>query len=160
MIIDKSIFIQNIYYMLTYAFQVLKQKNYEKISGEKFDNIENLFASILSTGLAQQLKQGLHREYVAINDNLNTVRGKINLSETIKNKIKHKKHLKIQMLFYYFLIFCLGSSSTSFSDMISSITPETTILPGVTYENSSFSFLDITALPKGELTETKAKSVF
>ena len=90
MIIDKSIFIQNIYYMLTYAFQVLKQKNYEKISGEKFDNIENLFASILSTGLAQQLKQGLHREYVAINDNLNTVRGKINLSETIKNKIKHK----------------------------------------------------------------------
>ena len=90
MIIDKSIFIQNIYYMLTYAFQVLKQKNYEKISGEKFDNIENLFASILSTGLAQQLKQGLHREYVAINDNLKTVRGKINLSETIKNKIKHK----------------------------------------------------------------------
>lgn len=40
--------------------------------------------------VAQQLKQGLHREYVAINDNLNTVRGKINLSETIKNKIKHK----------------------------------------------------------------------
>ncbi|MBR1620182.1 5-methylcytosine-specific restriction endonuclease system specificity protein McrC [bacterium] len=90
MLIDKGIFIQNIYYMLTYAFQVLKQKNYEKISGEKFDNIENLFASILSTGLAQQLKQGLYREYVAINDDLNTVRGKINLYETIKNKVKHK----------------------------------------------------------------------
>ena len=29
MTIDKGIFIRNIYYMLTYAFQELKQNNYE-----------------------------------------------------------------------------------------------------------------------------------
>ena len=34
MTIDKGIFIRNIYYMLTYAFQELKQNNYEEIAGE------------------------------------------------------------------------------------------------------------------------------
>lgn len=36
MTIDKGIFIRNIYYMLTYAFQELKQNNYEEIAGEEF----------------------------------------------------------------------------------------------------------------------------
>ena len=39
MTIDKGIFIRNIYYMLTYAFQELKQNNYEEIAGEEFDEI-------------------------------------------------------------------------------------------------------------------------
>ena len=42
--------------MLTYAFQVLKQTNYEDVAGESFENIEDLFAAILSKGLAQQLR--------------------------------------------------------------------------------------------------------
>ena len=29
---DKSIFIKNIYYMLSYAFQVLKQSNYSDVA--------------------------------------------------------------------------------------------------------------------------------
>ena len=31
---DKGILIKNIYYMLAYAFQVLKQTNYEEIEGD------------------------------------------------------------------------------------------------------------------------------
>lgn len=46
MTIDKGIFIRNIYYMLTYAFQELKQNNYEEIAGEEFDEIHDLFAEI------------------------------------------------------------------------------------------------------------------
>ena len=60
---NKNIVIKNIYYMLTYAFQVLNQSNYDEIKSEPFDNAQNLFAAILSKGIAQQLKQGLHREY-------------------------------------------------------------------------------------------------
>ena len=37
---DKSIFIKNIYYMLSYAFQVLQQSNYEEIASEKFDHVQ------------------------------------------------------------------------------------------------------------------------
>lgn len=33
---DKGILIKNIYYMLSYAFQVLKQTNYEKVAAEEF----------------------------------------------------------------------------------------------------------------------------
>lgn len=46
MTIDKGIFIRNIYYMLTYAFQELKQNNYEEIAGEEFEEIHDLFAEI------------------------------------------------------------------------------------------------------------------
>ena len=50
---DKGILIQNIYYMLSYAFQVLKQENYREIAGEPFENIQDLFAAILAKGIAQ-----------------------------------------------------------------------------------------------------------
>lgn len=43
---DKGIFIKNVYYMLSYAFKVLKSSNaYESIAGENFDNI-GLFVHI------------------------------------------------------------------------------------------------------------------
>ena len=54
MTIDKGIFIRNIYYMLTYAFQELKQNNYEEIAGEEFDEIHDLFAEILLRGISFQ----------------------------------------------------------------------------------------------------------
>jgi len=44
---DKGILIRNIYYMLTYAFQVLKQNNYEDVASEEFEHIQDLFAAIL-----------------------------------------------------------------------------------------------------------------
>ena len=50
--------------MLSYAFQVLKQSNYDDVESEKFDQAQDLFAAILSKGVAQQLKQGLYREYI------------------------------------------------------------------------------------------------
>ena len=72
---DKGIFIKNIYYMLAYAFQVLRQKNYESIASEEFDEMEDLFAAILARGIAQQLKQGLQREYIIRNEELPMLRG-------------------------------------------------------------------------------------
>lgn len=96
MINDKGIFIKNIYYMLTYAFQVLRQQNYEKIASEEFEYIQDLFAEILAKGISQQLKQGLHREYVSFNENLSTLRGKLNIAETVKNKIQKRQNLNCE----------------------------------------------------------------
>ena len=64
---DKGIFIKNIYYMLAYAFRILRQKNYDEIAAEEFDDIQDLFAVILAKGVSQQLKQGLHKEYITKN---------------------------------------------------------------------------------------------
>ena len=65
MINYKGIPILNIYHMLSYAFQELQKNNYDRIAGEKFDQIVDLLAEILYCGLSEQLKQGLYREYVA-----------------------------------------------------------------------------------------------
>lgn len=93
MIKDKSIYIKNIYYMLSYAFQILKQSNYDEVASEKFDNAQDLFAAILSKGIGQQLKQGLYREYVTKNENLSVMRGKLDMPNTIRNRILRKQKL-------------------------------------------------------------------
>lgn len=90
---DKSIFIKNIYYMLSYAFWILKQSNYDEVASEKFENAQDLFAAILSKGIAQQLKQGLYREYITQNETLSVMRGKLDMPETIRNRIQHKQKL-------------------------------------------------------------------
>ena len=90
---DKGILIRNIYYMLAYAFQELKQNNYAEIEGEAFDDIYDLFAEILSKGISYQLKQGLFREYVLHNESLLTVRGKISMSDTIRNRMRNNQQI-------------------------------------------------------------------
>lgn len=90
---EKNIIISNIYYMLAYAFQELKQNNYAEIKGEDFENIYDLFAEILSRGISYQLKQGLYREYVLHNESLLTVKGKINMSETIRNMMRNNQRI-------------------------------------------------------------------
>lgn len=76
--------------MLSYAFQVLKQNNYEDIEAEEFENIEDLFAAILAKGISQQLKQGLYREYITRKDTLPVMRGKLDIPSTIKDRMQHK----------------------------------------------------------------------
>jgi len=90
---DKGILIRNIYYMLAYAFQELRQNNYAEIEGEKFDNIYDLFAEILSRGISYQLKQGLYREYVAKNESMQTIRGKIDMRGTIANRMRNNHQI-------------------------------------------------------------------
>lgn len=82
--------------MLAYAFHVLKEKNYEEVDTENFDNIHDLLAAILSKGLAQQLKQGLYREYITRNEDLSMLRGKINIMESVKLKIARKQRLSCE----------------------------------------------------------------
>ena len=91
MIKDKSIFIKNIYYMLSYAFQTLNQGGYESVATEEFENIHNLFAAILAKGIGRQLKQGLYREYLNRKEDIAVVRGKIDMQGTIKNRIARKR---------------------------------------------------------------------
>ena len=90
---DKGILIRNIYYMLAYAFQKLRQNNYAEIEGEKFDDIYDLFAEILVRGISYQLKQGLYREYVAKNESMQTIRGKIDINGTISNRVRNNRQI-------------------------------------------------------------------
>ena len=93
MIKDKTILIKNIYYMLSYAYTPLTQGGYEKVEKEAFDNIHDLFAAILAKGISRQLKQGLYREYVDKTENLDTLRGKIVIPNTLRNKLTKQKRI-------------------------------------------------------------------
>ena len=93
MIKDKSIFIKNIYYMLSYAFTTLNQGGYEDIATEEFENMHNLFAAILAKGISRQLKQGLYREYLNRKEDVADVRGKIDIPGTIQNRLARKRVL-------------------------------------------------------------------
>lgn len=79
--------------MLSYAYQVLMQKNYEEMETEEFDNVYDLLAAILSKGISMQLKRGLNREYIEKNDQLSVLRGKINITDSIRLRINNKQLL-------------------------------------------------------------------
>ena len=93
MIKDKSIFIKNIYYMLSYAFTTLNQGGYDDVATEEFENVLNIFAAILAKGIGRQLKQGLYREYLNRKEDVTKVRGKIDMPGTIQNFITRKRVL-------------------------------------------------------------------
>lgn len=85
--------IKNIYYMLSYSFQVLNEQGYKKIATEEFNNIAELCASILIKGTSVQLKRGLGREYIQEQEVLSSLRGKIDISESIKSRTMLKKQM-------------------------------------------------------------------
>ena len=81
--------VQNIYYMLAYAFQNLNVSEVEKSSYESFDYADNLFAVILSNGIARQIKSGLGKAYMIKQENRLSPKGKINLSATMRQQSNH-----------------------------------------------------------------------
>lgn len=79
--------------MLSYAFQILKQEDYRQVAGEKFEHIHDLFAAILEKGVSRQIKQSLYREYVPMHEELSVMRGKLDLSETMRLQMQRKQTL-------------------------------------------------------------------
>ena len=66
--------IKNVYYMLSYAFQVLNEAGYKKLATEEFENIGDLCAAILIKGISSQIKRGLVREYIPETEALSSLK--------------------------------------------------------------------------------------
>ena len=85
--------VQNIYYMLSYAFQVLNEQGYKDIATERFDNVAELCAAILVKGVTVQLKRGLGKAYITQTEALSSLRGKIDINASIKTQSLLRKQL-------------------------------------------------------------------
>lgn len=85
--------IQNVYYMLSYAFQVLNEQGYRQVATEEFENVTELCASILIKGLSSQIKRGLGKEYIIQTEALSSIRGKIDISNSLKENSMLRKQL-------------------------------------------------------------------
>ena len=78
--------IQNIYYMLSYAFRTLTKQGYREMSTEKFSNTADLMTEILIAGISQQLKRGLGRAYIEQMEDIPVIRGRVNITESVKRQ--------------------------------------------------------------------------
>ena len=83
----KGIPISNLYYMLAYAFEFVDESRFEDVAAEEFDNALDLLAALLDAGVTRQIKQGLFREYIPMHDDLQALRGKIDMRGAIRNKM-------------------------------------------------------------------------
>jgi 5-methylcytosine-specific restriction enzyme subunit McrC len=83
-----SIPIQNIYYLLCYAWNKLDE-------GETLDlnvldespNLVDLFAHVLSSGVQRLIRRGFDRDYISFTTRTSRIRGRINFSESIKQNL-------------------------------------------------------------------------
>ena len=85
--------VRNIYYMLSYAFQILNEQGYRNVATEDFENTADLCAAILIRGVSTQLKRGLGKEYLSQTEPLNSLRGKIDITESIKTQAFQRRQL-------------------------------------------------------------------
>ena len=79
--------IKNIYYMLCYAWDRLKEKDIISIDKIKGNNLLDLFARVLISGLNYLIKRGLDRRYLSVNEDSSFIRGKINLNDSMKKLV-------------------------------------------------------------------------
>ena len=78
--------IKNIYYMLSYAYQNLNEGPYKNVDSEAFSNIHDLLSAILIRGTSNQIKRGLHRDYLPYTENTGRLKGKIDITESVKKQ--------------------------------------------------------------------------
>lgn len=81
---DDNILIKNIYYMLAYTYDTLTPSVFEAMQVERFDNIYNMYAHVLTRGLGVQLKKGLNKAYRTRTEEMTSVRGRISMPGTIR----------------------------------------------------------------------------
>ena len=66
---------------------------WKNIATEQFNNVAELCAAILAKGVSGQLKRGLGREYIEQTEALSSLRGRIEMSESIKTRSMLKRQL-------------------------------------------------------------------
>lgn len=85
--------VRNVFHMLAYAFSALREQGYRAVATEDFDNAAELCAAILERGVSLQLKRGLGQEYVNRTEARSSLRGKIEVTESVKSQAVLRRQL-------------------------------------------------------------------
>lgn len=84
--------IENLYYLLCYAWDILPERSTVHVDAQKSPSVLALLATVFINQLAKQLKSGLPHRYVPVEDEYQGVRGRILFSETLrKNHLRNGK---------------------------------------------------------------------
>lgn len=83
--------IKNIYYLLCYAWNKLDESERIKVSIDDKTQLLDLFAKILINATKVLLKRGMARDYIEKVQEINGVKGKLQISQTLKQNLLSKQ---------------------------------------------------------------------
>ena len=86
-----SIPVQNIYYLLCYAWNKLEERDRVNVSIDDKTELLDLFAKVLINGTKILLKRGIDKSYVESTGEVVGVKGKLQLSQTLKSNLLLKQ---------------------------------------------------------------------
>ena len=87
---SRKIPIQNIYYLLCYAWNRLEERDIIDISGIDSPSLVDLLAKVLCGGIERMLRTGLDRGYVDYSEETRWLKGKMHFSPTLKRNLLMK----------------------------------------------------------------------
>jgi 5-methylcytosine-specific restriction enzyme subunit McrC len=79
--------IQNIYYLLCYAWNSLDESGRISVSIDDKTSLLDLFAKVLIGGSRQLLKSGIDRNYISETAEISGIKGKLEIAQTFKNNL-------------------------------------------------------------------------
>lgn len=97
MIKSNSIYIRNIFYMLSYAFKVLQDDYYKTFGEEPFEHIDDLMLDILTKGMNRQIKRGILKNYRTKQEELPIFKGKLQINNSLRLQMRNKKRLALEI---------------------------------------------------------------
>lgn len=82
--------IKNALFMYSYIWDKVDNKDYANLNSEDDFDSSNIFAELFLINIKRILKRGLYKEYITKNEELNVVKGKIDIISTINNQTLRK----------------------------------------------------------------------
>lgn len=76
--------IENIYYLLCYAWNKLDESEVINVAADDFETLLDLFAKILHEGTLHILKAGIDKNYITISEAIPGVKGKLSFADSLK----------------------------------------------------------------------------
>src|SRR5688572_14056077 len=83
----ESIPIQNIYFLLCYAWDKLDEGETVDVTSLDTNRLADLFARVLTSGTYHLIRRGFDRDYLAFSEETPRIRGRINFPECIKRNL-------------------------------------------------------------------------
>ena len=76
--------IKNIYYILSYAWKYFKFNDISAIDKKDFQTTTEFFGELFDLSFTRYIKKGLQRDYITYNEELKTIKSKIDFGTTLK----------------------------------------------------------------------------
>lgn len=99
---DRSIPIENIYYLLCYSWNQLEEGELVDLKSEACETLQDLFAIVLTRGTQRLIRRGFHRAYVNQSEESGSLRGRIALTPSIRDLswVRGRMHCAFNELSY------------------------------------------------------------